>query len=301
MTKPNPRCSIWTRRFARAFGSAVCYQTNLRSGRGQIRPCSLKGTGYFESTEERGSTGCGTMMGMHRRWFVLCAARCGLQISEPKLGDAAIRTLLEKTAQIYGAAARCRVDARLTFQSDVELGIEQNISLSRSGAQFRVRVRHVRDSEYVIGRERAWEYHLDQREFIEVSLSEPRGEQIRNIAEQYFVRLAGRFTTLPKLDCTAQFVRWAPIRARRTIRRCTEVLLRPKGLDEWFERLWIEADTGLVWRTQMVRSAPRRLTTTIWDRIEMGEPPEPEFFEFHAPKGVRRVEHFSAYQGRGSP
>jgi len=223
---------------------------------------------------------------------------------EPALSEAAVRALLGEVAKLYAQADRCRLTALLRLNNGEGLQPEQRFSFARNGPLLRMERRVVVDSLFVVGRDRTWEYHPHQSEYIERPLSDERSAFIATIIAKHFFTFVGRLPVLAKIDSDVSFLGWKKTRTPGGSRLCAVIGIAAKDT-LWIEKLWIDPDTAFVWKSEMSRKAHQvdgkayrgSLTTTIWTRIEIGEPPDPELFTFKAQKGDRRVEMFGRYEG----
>jgi hypothetical protein len=152
-----------------------------------------------------------------------------------------------------------------------------------------------------------WHYRVDQQEYEEHPASSARADEIRQTGRYWFFYCLDRFVLLPKLASSVTFLRWEEVRRGSGRHRCAVIRMQPTASDQnwWWERLWIEPETAIIWKLVTEQRAGKRdgtfyragTNTTEWDSIVLGEPPDPDLFVFHPPKGARRVKKFSVHIG----
>jgi hypothetical protein len=135
-----------------------------------------------------------------------------------------------------------------------------------------------------------------RREYIERTLDHPRVQESRELAQKWMQRMIGRFGTLSKILVDASFEGWREVKTRAGRHRCAEIRIRPSTQADppkdamWKEVLWIDPDTGLVWKS--VLEGVNGSNTTLWDHIVIGEPASAATFVFKPPKNTRKVKEY---------
>lgn len=243
-----------------------------------------------------------------RKLWVPCVALAGA--ADPGLlPEQDIRTLLSKMGDAYaGLAQRGFVSVRFSSvrASDVgSLVVQESAVTARDGDLWR----HERNSGgrlfvFVVGKDNCWEYQSMRGEYIERPATHPRASFFRETARYWLQRTGERFHLLPKILSLVEFQGWQRVKTKAGEHRCAVINIRPSDSDAWIDRLWIDPDTALVWKSVMNTKAAEvagstyvaTTTTTLWDRTIIGEPPSPENFVFKPPRRTRRVESFRPIQ-----
>jgi len=107
-------------------------------------------------------------------------------------------------------------------------------------------------------------------------------------------RVWGRFAILSKLEAEFQYVRMETLKVKGQPIRCAVVAVRPDDPAEiWRDQLWIELETGLIWKSTMrwplAKGFMASIQTTTWEEIRIGPPPA-DFSDFTPPKGSRPLD-----------
>ncbi len=170
------------------------------------------------------------------------------------------------------------------------------VVLDRSGPLWRIDLHAGRDFLYILGQERVWDYHPDQREYLENPLTHQRADHARDLANVWFTRGADRFRALSQLDARISFRQWEKLKNKTGEFRCAVLQVDPGDGANWKERLWIDPATALVWK--LVADLPGGTTNIKWNKLQIGQPIDPALFVFTPPPGTVLRQKFTVYQGR---
>lgn len=211
---------------------------------------------------------------------------------EPKID---IRKAMERTSQVYASAAQ-GVSVRATVLQDGAAGE------MRLAASNQVRVVHsetaslfeFRSTRYlwIAASQRALTWNPDSGRYFVTTEDGRDRKLIAGYIDHWYRRVWGRFANLSKLEAEFRQTGTENVRGGGRTIECAVVDVIPADPREtWRERLWIEPETGLIWRSSMTWP-PRpgflgSVHTIQFEEIRIGPPPA-DFAEFVPPRGSRR-------------
>ncbi len=209
--------------------------------------------------------------------------------------QANLRELLERSSQVYASAAQ-GVSVRATVLQDGAAG-ERGLTASNQVRVVRSETASLfefRTTRYlwIADAQRALTWNPDSGRYFVTTEDGRDRKLIAGYIDYWYRRVWGRFANLSKLEAEFRQTGTENVRGDGRKIQCAVVDVIPSDPREtWRERLWIEPETGLIWRSNMTWP-PRpgflgSVQTIQFEELRTGPPPA-DFAAFVPPRGSRR-------------
>jgi len=226
---------------------------------------------------------------------LLAAAQAGI---EP-------RQLILRTAEVYQRAANGSIFAAQIHEfgqsAEFKSTRERSRRVIRSGDRMRLEHRAGRrpnGSLWNLAQGRAILYIQEHRHYFETEADSTSGKRVRRQIEHWYRILGGRFAMLGLIEAEFRLLKLEDVKTAGKRIRCAVLSVVPNDRSlGWTQRLWIDPETALVWKSVMqlppgrdeISALIATEETLIWDEIHIGPVPD-EAFAFTPPPGFRVLE-----------